>query len=104
MLFSTALLGAAESQPNVYSVLDFGAKGDGKTDDTVAFQKTLDTAKEAGGGVVYAPRGNYLFNGHLDVPDAMTLKGIWESVPSHNGLRDPGGAKPTDNGTTFLVT
>ncbi len=104
MLFSAALLVAAEPQPNVYSVLDFGAKGDGKTDDTVAFQKALDTAREAGGGVVYAPRGNYFFNGHLDVPDAVTLKGVWESVPSHNGLRDPGGAKPTDNGTTFLVT
>ncbi len=104
MLFSAARLVTAESQPNVYSVLDFGAKGDGKTDETVAFQKTLDTAKEAGGGVVYAPRGNYLFNGHLEVPDAVTLKGVWESVPSHNGLRDSGGAKPTENGTTFLVT
>ncbi len=34
----------------------------------------------------------------------MTLKGVWESVPAHNGIRDPGLAKPTDNGTTFLVT
>lgn len=104
MTFSASLLAAAESQTNVYSVSDFGAKGDGKADDTAAFQKALDTAKEAGGGVVYAPRGNYLFNGHLNVPDAVTLKGIWESVPAHNGLRDGGAAKPTDNGTTFLVT
>lgn len=104
MIFSASLLAAAESQTNVYSVSDFGAKGDGKADDTAAFQKALDTAKEAGGGVVYAPRGNYLFNGHLNVPDAVTLKGIWESVPAHNGLRDGGAAKPTDNGTTFLVT
>src|ERR1035437_250593 len=104
MIFSASLLAAAESQTNVYSVSDFSAKGDGKADDTAAFQKALDTAKEAGGGVVYAPRGNYLFNGHLNVPDAVTLKGIWESVPAHNGLRDGGAAKPTDNGTTFLVT
>jgi hypothetical protein len=104
MIFSASLLAAAESQTNVYSVSDFDAKGDGKADDTAAFQKALDTAKEAGGGVVYAPRGNYLFNGHLNVPDAVTLKGIWESVPAHNGLRDGGAAKPTDNGTTFLVT
>ncbi len=104
MIFSASLLAAAESQTNVYSVSDFGAKGDGKADDTAAFQKALDTAKEAGGGVVYAPRGNYLFNGHLNVPDAVTLKGIWESVPAHNGLRDGGAAKPTDNGTTFLAT
>ena len=95
---------AAAPDPDMYSVMDFGAKGDGKTDDTVAFQKALDTAGQAGGGVVYAPRGNYFFAGHLDVPSAVTLKGMWESVPAHNGIRDKGSAKPTDNGTTFLVT
>jgi hypothetical protein len=29
---------------------------------------------------------------------------MWESVPSHVGLRNRGGDKPTDDGTTFLVT
>jgi len=95
---------AASSTPDSYSVLDFGAKGDGKTDDTAAFQKALDAASQAGGGVVYAPRGSYLFAGHLTVPKAVTLKGAWESVPAHNGIRDAGLPKPTDDGTTFLVT
>ena len=95
---------SAAPRPDTYSVLDFGTKGDGKTDDTAAFQKALDTAAEAGGGVVYAPRGNYFFAGHLKVPNAVTLKGMWESVPSHLGLRNPGAAKPTDDGTTCLVT
>ena len=83
--------------PDSYSVADFGAKGDGKTDDTAAFQKALDTAGKAGGGVVYAPRGNYYFTGHLNVPAAVTLKGMWESVPAHNGIRDAGLPKPTDD-------
>ena len=87
-----------------YVVTDFGSKGDGKTDDTAAFQKALDTAGKAGGGVVYAPRGNYYFTGHLKVPSAVTLKGVWESVPAHTGVRDAGLPKPTDDGTTFLVT
>jgi hypothetical protein len=87
-----------------YSVRDFGAKGDGKTDDTAAFQKAMDAAHEAGGGVVLAPRGVYFFAGHLSVPGAVTLRGVWESVPAHNGLRDRGLPKPTDDGTTFLVT
>ncbi len=82
----------------------FGAKADGKTDNTVAFQKALDAAAKAGGGVVFAPRGNYLFKGRLNVPAAVTLKGMWESVPSHNGVRDAGMPLPTDDGTTFLVT
>ena len=74
-------LAAAAPNPDTYSVRDFGAKGDGKTDDTAAFQKALDAAGQAGGGVVYAPRGNYFFAGHLNVPNAVTLKGVWESVP-----------------------
>jgi hypothetical protein len=100
----TAGVAVAAPSPDNYSVLDFGAKADGRTDDTAAFQKALDTAGQAGGGVVYAPRGNYFFAGHLEVPRAVTLKGMWESVPSHGGLRNGDEARPTDDGTTFLVT
>jgi hypothetical protein len=89
---------------DIFIVQAFGARGDGKTDDTQAFQNALDTAGKAGGGVVYAGRGNYLFRGHLTVPSAVALKGVWESVPSHVGMRNEGSPKPTDDGTTFLVT
>jgi hypothetical protein len=104
-----ALLGAlnlasADTNSDFYSVRDYGARADGISDDTAAFQKALDTAGQAGGGVVYAPRGTYFFAGHLKLPRAVTLKGMWESVPAHVGLRDHGGDKPTDDGTTFLVT
>jgi hypothetical protein len=104
-VFNLALAGgtlAFGSDPS--SVVDFGAKGDGKTDDTAAFQKALDAAGKAGGGIVSAPRGNYFFAGHLNIPSGVALKGVWESVPAHNGIRDPGLPKPTDDGTTFLVT
>jgi hypothetical protein len=103
-LFWSLLGGFAATNSDTYPVRDFGAKGDGKTDDTAAFQKALDAAAQAGGGVVYAARGNYFFSGHLNVPSSVTLKGIWESVPSHVGLRNAGAAKPTDDGTTFLAT
>jgi hypothetical protein len=82
-------------------VTAFGSKGDGKADDTKAFQAALDSAKE--GSTVYAPSGNYRFLGRVNVPLGVTLKGTWESVPSHNGIRNPGLPKPTDGGTTFLV-
>lgn len=88
---------------DVYLVTNFGAKGDGKTDDTPAFQRALDAVGKAGGGIVYAPCGNYFLARHLNVPPAVTLKGVWESVPSHIGLRNEGAAKPTDEGTTFIV-
>jgi hypothetical protein len=103
-LLASAALGSAATASDLYSVRDFGAKGDGKTDDTAAFQKALDTAAHSGGGVVLAPRGNYFFAGHLNIPNAVTLKGVWESVPSHVGVRNPGLPGPTDDGTTFLVT
>jgi hypothetical protein len=93
----------AQDTTDIYSVLKFGAVADGKTDSTAAFQKALDAAAKAGGGIVYAPRGNYFFTGNLNVPNAVTLKGVWESVPSHVGIRNPGLPMPTDDGTTFLV-
>jgi len=95
---------APASAPNVLNVTDFGAVGDGRTDDTAAFQQALDAARDARGGTVYAPAGNYFFAGRLNVPNAVTLAGIWQSVPAHNGIRDAGLPKPTDDGTTFLVT
>ena len=101
-----ALPTGSSPQPTstVVDVKDFGAKGDGVTDDTAAFQQALDAVAKGGGGVVTAQRGNYLFKGHLNVPNGVTLQGMWTSVPSHNGIRDKGLPKPTDDGTTFLVT
>jgi hypothetical protein len=95
---------AQASTSDRFNVADFGAARDGRTDDTAAFQKAMDAAAKAGGGVVYAPRGNYFFAGSLNVPSAVTLAGVWQSVPAHNGIRDQGLPKPTDDGTTFLVT
>ncbi len=95
---------AQDSHSGFFNVRDFGAVGDGKADDTAAFQKALDAAAQAEGGIVRAPRGNYLFKGHLNVPSAVTLAGLWQSVPAHNGIRNRGLPKPTDDGTTFLVT
>jgi hypothetical protein len=97
-------LHAQQPDAGIIDVRQQGAKGDGKTDDTAAFQTALDEMAKAGGGIVHAPRGNYLFRGHLNLPNAVTLQGVWQSVPSHNGIRDAGLPKPTDDGTTFLVT
>jgi len=111
LVLSLAAAGAANAEEKTptaaaghFDVRQFGAVGDGQTDDTAAFQRALDAAGKAGGGVVDAPRGNYFFAGHLNVPNAVTLSGIWQSVPAHNGIRDRGMPKPTDDGTTFLVT
>ena len=67
-----------------YNVKDFGAKGDGKTDDTNAFQSALYAAEKLGGGTVYAPAGNYKIEGRLFIPGAVTLLGDWHE-PGREG-------------------
>lgn len=42
------------------NVKDFGAKGDGVTDDTAAIQAAIDSVNAAGGGRIYLPSGTYL--------------------------------------------
>lgn len=64
----------------VINVRDFGATGDGQTDDTSAFQTALDSAG-GNGAVVHVPAGNYLVKGHLRVPNNTTLEGVW-TIPT----------------------
>lgn len=47
-----------------FNVRDFGAKGDGKTDDRAAIQAAFDYAATAGGGI-YIPEGEYLYSERL---------------------------------------
>ena len=56
---------------------DFGAKGDGSTDDTAAIQKTIDAARAKGGGAIaYLPTGVYVVTKTLQVTGAnYTLGG-----------------------------
>jgi len=43
----------------VINVRDYGAKGNGKDDDTAVFQKCVDLLKKNGGGTMVVPRGDY---------------------------------------------
>lgn len=62
---------ASSSSGNVRSVLDYGAKGDGTTDDYTAIQTALD----AGPGAVYVPAGTYIISSSIWVPSYTTLYG-----------------------------
>jgi hypothetical protein len=59
-----------------FSVLDYGAVGDAKTDDTSAFQRAL-AAAEVMGGTVRVPPGQFRFDGTLALPSGTTLEGSW---------------------------
>jgi hypothetical protein len=75
-----------------YSVTDFGAAGNGKTDDTKAFQDTLN-ASAATGGIVHVPAWRFLIAGHLEVPADVTLEGTWRA-PARS---------PDSKGSTLLA-
>src|ERR1700728_864194 len=57
---------------------EFGAVGDGITDDSGAFQAAINAVYNSGGGVVYAPAGNYAFYTNLNIPTGVTLHGDWQ--------------------------
>jgi len=59
---------------------NFGAVGDGKTDDTAAIQKALDAAARSV-PVCFLPPGLYRLNGHLTVPAGVTLRGASGGAP-----------------------
>ncbi|WP_160495740.1 glycosyl hydrolase family 28-related protein [Paenibacillus dendrobii] len=67
------------------SVKDYGAKGDGSTDDTRAFQEALAEAGSQGGGVVFVPEGTYKLTSELIVPTGVTLRGDWTNPESQGG-------------------
>lgn len=58
-----------------FDVMDFGAVADGKTDNTKAFQTTLNKAAEKG-GIVHVPAGQFRFDGVLTIPRGVALQGI----------------------------
>jgi len=47
---------------DVINVKDFGAVGDGVTDDGPAFRLARDYVESNGGGVIYVPSGEYMFS------------------------------------------
>lgn len=79
-LFAALLLSTFTARAD-WNVRDAGALGDGVTDDTLAFQKALDEAGAAGGGIVQVPAGAYCIRGSLRIPGAVTLQGIFTTPP-----------------------
>jgi polygalacturonase len=57
----------------VFRITDFGAIGDGKTVNSAAIQKAIDTCSAQGGGVVLVEKGDYV-TGTIDLKDGVMLE------------------------------
>ena len=61
---------------SIVSVTDYGAKGNGTTDDAAAINAAISAVSAAGGGVVFIPEGIYGFKTTSLIPaDNVTLRG-----------------------------
>jgi hypothetical protein len=72
----------AQNAPGTWDVLTAGAKPDGVTDNTPIFQKLLDEAGKAGGGIVTVPAGSFRIAGNLSIPANVTLQGTYRVPPA----------------------
>lgn len=67
-LIGTASYALNAKSNNVYNVKDYGAVGDGTTNDTTAIQTAINAVKVAGFGTVYFPDGTFVITGSLTIP------------------------------------
>lgn len=54
------IAGTVSAKDAFYNVLDFGAKGDGKTNNTGAINAAIEIASKNGGGTIFFPAGDFL--------------------------------------------
>lgn len=53
-------IGWASNDDSTYNIVDFGAKGDGITDNTQFINRTIEACSLRGGGTVIIPGGTFL--------------------------------------------
>ncbi len=82
----------AEKLSEMVSVADFGAVGDGETDDTRALNAALHYLAEHGGSLAFEDRRVYLITGQLFINDASgwTIEGRHSKIKMADGIPSVG--------------
>lgn len=85
-------------------VTDFGAVGDGSTDDTAAFQNAINDVSTNLGGVLCVPLGNYKITSTLTVPSGVILQGAGLGNSYINAMGSTVGSRISYSGSgTFAI-
>lgn len=66
---------ADERTRGFYNIRDFGAVGDGKTDDTASFKGAMAAIASNNGGTLTIPDGDYLITSPVTVPSGTIIQG-----------------------------
>ncbi len=96
LFLSTCLHGQGIVFPEAANVADvrreYGAKGDGSTDDTAAFQRALDERKS----LIYIPDGTYLVSDTLRWEKARSARFSKAKAPPAPSSASPTGTLPME--------
>ena len=57
----------------IYNIINFGARGDGKTNDAAAIQRAVDASSSADGGIVIIPAGRTYLSGSFSLKSNVEL-------------------------------
>ena len=70
----TPLVADTASAAGIFNIRDYGASGNGSTNDTAAIQRTIDAAANAGGGTVLVPSGTYKSANSIHLKSNITFQ------------------------------
>lgn len=59
-----------------YNIKDFGAVGDGRTDDTIAIKSAFAYVASRNGGQVTFPEGDYIVSSPITLPSGIVIRGV----------------------------
>jgi hypothetical protein len=67
---------AEPSTSGIYNVKEFGAIGDGNTDDTIAFKSAMAYIASRNGGTLQIPEGDFVITSPVTLPSGIIIQGI----------------------------
>ncbi|CAN5603997.1 hypothetical protein BH18ACI1_BH18ACI1_04000 [soil metagenome] len=82
---------ATPETPGIYNIKDFGAVGDGTTDNTTAFKSAMAFIASRNGGTLQIPEGDFVVGSTVALPSGIIIQGIsgiTTGAPTNNVVKE----------------